>query len=157
MWQLKNSKCEKTHKLKMWQLKNAKHEKTKQLTMWTKLKVRMWQLKNSKCDKTHSLKKKLSLNNIFCHYKKIVTTQKFKLWQNSENQIDAKLNFFKILISEEETNLFSKNKVTPRQQIKCCLGSVLLSCDVYCIILCLHSRLLPKQYFWYAIFFHEIL
>ena len=100
----------------------------------------MTKLKNSNCDKTQKLKFwQNSKTQIVTKLKKhfFNKIQKLKLWQYSKTQIVTKLknsNCDKTQFMKKKTTLkgpFSKNNLTPWQRMRCTLGSVLRSCNVY--------------------------
>ena len=109
MTKLKNSNydqtknCDKTQivtKFKFWQDSNC--DKTQKLKIW---QLTLWQLNNSNCDKTQNSNRDKN--------------QELKLWQN--------LNYDKSQFMKKKNwkGSFSKNILTPWQQMKCSLGSAL--------------------------------
>ena len=136
---LKNSKCDNSKNQIVTKLTNLKCDNSKTKNMKEKNSKTQYVKKNSKNEisKTQNVKKKknsqtqhvfLSLNNIFCHNSKIIC-------DNSKTQIVTKLknsNWYKTqcLTNSISDKTSSKNNLTPQQQMRCSLGSVLRSRDV---------------------------
>ena len=87
----------------------------------------MTKLKNSNCDKFQKLKLQQNLKTKILTKLKLgqnsktqnVTTQKVKFWQNSKGKLWQNSIYNKTLKES-----FNKNNLTPRQRMRCSLGSV---------------------------------
>ena len=109
MTELKNSINDKTLKFKLWQNSKTKIFTTQKLKLWQNSKTQIKTKLNSNCEnsKTQIVTK---LNNSNCD-----KTQKLKFW--------TKNNFWQ--------KSFVKNKLTPRQPMRCIWGSYLRPRDVF--------------------------
>ena len=113
----KNSKLDKT--------KNSKYDKSAKLKMSKNSKNQNVTTQKLAGDKTQELKIFFVIQPTFSVTYKI-------LWQNSRTQIDTKVNLTKLNFWQNfEKSLFSKNNLTPWQQMRCSQGSVLQSCNVW--------------------------
>ena len=93
----------------------------------TKLKISM-KLINWKSHKTKKTDIVIQLKN-----SNFENTQKLKLCQNLKTQILTKLKHTNCDNTQFQkfTKLFGKNNLTPWQTMRCTLGSLLQSCDVF--------------------------
>ena len=91
-------------------------------------KLKLWQ--NSNCGKTQMWQ---NSNGEKKNWTWIMTTQKFKLWQNSKLKLWQNLKYDKCQFMKKNNFKGSliKNILTPWQPMRCSLGSVLWSCNVF--------------------------
>ena len=86
MWQYsKNLKCDKTQNTQNGTTKQLKFDKTKKIKICLNLKPQMWQ---------KSINLNVTIQNVTQLIKKNVTTQKLKMWKNSEYDKTEKLKMW---------------------------------------------------------------
>ena len=56
------------------------------------------------------------------------------MWQNSNSNCEREKTHSQNSISDKTKKKFGKNNLTPQQLMRCTLGSVLRSCDVFIVL-----------------------
>ena len=115
MTKLKNSLCDKTQKLIMWQNSTCD-------------KLKLWQ--NSNCEGKNQKLKSDKTQIVTKLENSNYDNSKLKFWQNFKKKLklgqNLKYNKYQFLKTKKTLRgSFSKNILTPRQPMRCSLGSVL--------------------------------